>query len=66
MHFTCSFPGLTAGLGEVFLAWLPFPLAKTGAGLINSYLFCLLTSLLVVEGTASVRVGGRGAEEAVL
>lgn len=65
LHFTCSFPGLTAGLGAVFLAWLPFPRAQTGAGLTNSYLFCLLTSLPVVEGKADMR-RGREAEEAVL
>lgn len=60
LHFTCSFPGLTAGLGAVFLAWLPFPIAETGAGLTNSYLFFLLTSLSVVEGKADMRkeVGG--------
>lgn len=57
LHFTCSFPGLTAGLGAVFLAWLPFPRAETGAGLTNSYLFCLLTSLSVVEGKAEMRKG---------
>lgn len=57
LHFTCSFPGLTAGLGGVSLAWPPFPRAETGAGLTNSYLFCLLTSLSVVEGKADLRKG---------
>lgn len=57
LHFTCSFPGLTAGLGVVFLAWLPFPRAETGTGLTHSYLFCLLTSLSVDEGKADMRKG---------
>lgn len=60
LHFTCSFPGLTAGLGAVFLAWLPFPKATTRAGLTNSYLFCLLTSPSVVEGKADMRKGEGG------
>lgn len=60
LHFTCSFPGLTTGLGAVFLDWLPFPIAETGAGLTNSYLFCLLTSLSVVEGKAAMRKWGGG------